>query len=63
MFKSILKNKSKVIISVVFIIILIIALLLSNHPKSETIVTSFAGNILNAKNSEVVQKTSGGGLE
>ena len=63
MFKSILRNKSKVIISVVFIIILIIAVLLSSNLKSETRVTSFAGNILNAKNSEVVQKTSGGGLE
>ena len=63
MFKSILRNKSKVIISVVFIIILIIAILLSNNLKSETKITSLAGNILNAKNSEVVQKTSGGGLE
>lgn len=63
MFKSILRNKSKVIISVVFIIILIIAILLSNNLKSETKITSLAGNILNAKNSEVVQKTSGDGLE
>lgn len=60
--KKRLKNKSKVIISIIFIAILVIGIL-SMHLKSNTEIVSLAGNWLNAMNANVEQRTVGSGLE
>ena len=63
MVKNILKNKSKLIISLVIIIILILIVILSNYLKVNTKITILDGDILNANNSNVIQKTVESGLE
>ena len=60
--KKRLKNKSKVIISIIFIVILVIGIL-SMYLKSNTEIVSLAGNWLNAMNANVEQRTVGSGLE
>ena len=60
--KKRLKNKSKVIISIIFIVILVIGIL-SMYLKSNTEIVSLAGNWLNAMNANVEQRTVGRGIE
>ena len=58
-----LRNKSKVIIGIVFIIILISAVILTNYFSSSNNIITLAKNMFNAQTSNVVEKTTGGGLE
>ena len=60
--KKRLKNKSKVIIGIIFIVILVIGIL-SMYLKSNTEIVSLSGNWLNAMNANVEQRTVGSGLE
>ena len=58
-----LRNKSKVIIGIAFIIILISAVILSNYFSSSNNIITLAKNMFNAQTSNVVEKIMGGGLE
>ena len=60
--KKMLKNKSKVIISIILAGILVVGIL-SMYLKSNTEIISLAGNWFQAMNANVVQKTVGSGLE
>ena len=60
--KKMLKNKSKVIISIILAGILVVGIL-SMYLKSNTEIISLAGNWFQTMNANVVQKTVGSGLE
>ena len=60
--KKNIKNKSKVIISIIFIVILAVGIL-SMYLRSNTEIISLAGNWLNAMNANVEQRIVGSGLE
>ena len=60
--KKKLKNKSKIIINIILIMIIIIGVS-SIYLKNDTKIVSLAGKLLNATNSNVVEKKTGGGLE
>ena len=61
--KNIWNNKSKVIVSISFIVILILVIILSSYLKKDIQIITLAGDILNSRASNVMQKTVGSGLE
>ena len=61
--KRVLKNKTKIIISISLIMLLIIAIILSNYLSGHSEIISLAGKKYSAMNSNVVQRTVGSGLE
>lgn len=63
MMKNIWNNKSKVIVSISFIVILILVIILSSYLKNDIQIITLAGDILNSRASNVMQKTVGSGLE